>query len=405
MTNCKNCLAQQVIPLFSFGNMPLANRLLKQEDLSLTEPHFPLEMMLCTHCALVQLKETISPQSLYDEYLYFSSNSNTMVQMAQKTVATVLNNLPEKDATIIEIASNDGYLLQHYLHKNFKILGIEPAKNIAAFARLKNIPTISEYFSTHLANQLVKEGMQADIIHANNVLAHAPDINDFVQGIKILLKPKGQAIIEVPYLLKLVEQGEFDTIYHEHVYYFSLTALEALFSRHHLIIKNLIEIPIHGGSLRLTIECNQSQSSAALLEKYLSHEKKLDIHSLNYYQPFIKKINNLKSTLKELLYSIKQQGKKIAAYGASAKGSTLLNYFGIGAELIDFVVDKSPTKQGLYTPGNYLPIYPPERLITEKIDFTLLLTWNFFEEILKEQFAYREMGGQFIIPIPQLEIK
>lgn len=383
--------------------MPLANSLIKPQQLHEAIYKHNLEIVLCKDCSLVQLKDIVPPEHLFDDYLYFSSNSETMVQSASQLVEKIIPQLQQKPL-IIEIASNDGYLLQHYIKNNIAVLGIEPAKNIAEFAIKKGIPTRCRYFSAELAEELFNEGIQADIIHANNVMAHVPDINNFAAGIKKLLKPHGQAVIEVPYLLNLINHCEFDTIYHEHVFYFSLLALHALFSRHDLILSDVEEIPIHGGSLRLFIKHANTTKSSSTVLKLLENEKLTRVDQPEYYQHFSNHIFNLKKDLIELLHSLKKEGKKIAAYGASAKGSTLLNFFGIGPELIDFIVDRSPMKQGYYMSGARIPIHSPEFLMQEKPDYTLLLTWNFAEEILKQQQAYRDQGGQFIIPIPQLEV-
>lgn len=401
--NCRSCKDENIVSILSLGEMPLANRLLKKEQLHEQEPRYNLEIVLCEKCGLVQLKDTVPPSDLFDEYLYYSSNSETMVQSVANLVEILVPSL-SKNAKIIEIASNDGYLLKNYIKKNIDVLGIEPAQNIAEYAVANGIPTRCEYFSKNLAKQLVRDGIQADIIHANNVMAHIPDINDFVEGLKILLKPKGQAIIEVPYLLNLINHCEFDTIYHEHVFYFSLLPLNMLFNRHHLTISHVEEIPIHGGSLRLYISHKNDGEISQNTIEFLAKEKNLGINKSDYYQNFSHHIHDLKNKLMVLLESLKAEGKKIAAYGASAKGSTLLNFFRIGQDQIEYIVDRSPIKQGYFMSGTRIPIHSPECLLTEKIPYTLLLTWNFAEEILKQQQAYRDQGGKFIIPIPKLEI-
>lgn len=398
--NCRSCEHKNLAPVLSLGQMPLANGFRKLETLDQPEPTYPLELMLCENCSLIQLKETVKPEVLFDEYLYFSSNSDTMLHSASMLVKDLIPTLMPS-ATIIEIASNDGYLLKNY-PKEYTVLGIEPAQNIAAFANAEGIKTICDYFSLTLANQLVSEGISADIIHANNVMAHVPNINHFVAGLKVLLKPGGTAIIEVPYLVKMIEDCEFDTIYHEHVYYFSLIALDKLFTRHQLLISDVELMPIHGGSLRLFIK--QSGQVSNLVRDLLNKENQLGLQSFNYYANFGERILNLRTTLNAELQKLKKNGKKIAAYGASAKGTTLLNFFGVGKELIEFVVDRSPHKQGYYTPGTSLEIRPLTALIDEKIDYALLLAWNFSDEILMQQASYREQGGKFIIPVPEIKI-
>lgn len=400
--HCRSC-HENIVSILSLGKMPLANRLLKKEQLHELEPKFNLELMLCENCGLVQLKDIVPPQDLFDEYLYYSSNSETMVQSVAKLIEKLAPSLP-KNAKIIEIASNDGYLLKHYINKSIEVLGIEPAQNIAEYAIKQGIPTKCEYFSLALAKELVNEGIQADIIHANNVMAHVPSINDFVEGLKILLKPSGQAIIEVPYLLNLINHCEFDTIYHEHVFYFSLLPLNSLLNRHNLLISNVEEIPIHGGSLRLYIKHKDAAEVSQNTLNFLAKEKELGINKADYYKEFSCHIHDLKNKLLALLQSFKKEGKQIAAYGASAKGSTLLNFFGIGRDIIEYIVDRSPVKQNYFMSGTHIPIYSPEFLLKEKTPYTLLLTWNFAEEILKQQQSYRDEGGKFIIPIPELEI-
>jgi len=399
--NCRSCGTNITRSIFSFGKVPLANQLLKPEQLHEEEARHNLEIMLCEACGLVQLKDIIDPGALFSEYLYFSSNSATMLESVSNLVDKISNTLP-KTAKIVEIASNDGYLLQYYQQKGFDVLGVEPAKNIAAHANAKGIPTRCEFFTGHFADKLKEESLQADIIHANNVMAHVPDINDFALGIQKLLAPQGMAIIEVPYLLNLINNVQFDTIYHEHVYYFSLLPLRSLFERHNLTIFDVEKIPVHGGSLRLYVgHKDQHHISQAVSDMY-DTECELKVQEYSYYKEFANNISRLKTALCNQLELIKKQNKRIAAYGASAKGTTLLNYFEIGEGLIDFVVDISPFKHGYHTPGTHLKINPVEYLSKEKIDYTLLLTWNFLEEILNQQEEYRVNGGKFIIPIPEV---
>lgn len=402
--NCRSCGNKNIQSIFSFGEIPLANRLLKAEQLSETEPRYNLEIMLCEGCGLVQLKDIIDPAVLFSDYLYFSSNAVTMLESVSNLIDKLTPTLP-KGAKIVEIASNDGYLLQYYQNKGFDVLGIEPAKNIAEYANAKGITTQCEFFTEELADILrEKQHLQADIIHANNVMAHVPDINDFALGIKKLLASNGQAIIEVPYLLNLINNIQFDTIYHEHVYYFSLSPLLALFSRHGLMIFDVEQIPVHGGSLRIYVGHEGQHVTSQAVSDMHKNECQLNIKQHSYYQAFANRIASLKTTLCDQLNLLKKQNNRIAAYGASAKGTTLLNYFGIGNDIIDFVVDLSPIKHGYHTPGTHLKINPVEYLSTEKIDYTLLLTWNFSEEILKQQEEYRAKGGKFILPLPEVSV-
>lgn len=397
---CRSCGAPLEEKIVSLGTMPLANSLLAPEQLKEQEGAFPLDLYLCTACSLVQLKQNVSAKVLFKNYFYFSSYSDTMLTSAREISQRMIEKMGLKEESlVVELASNDGYLLQYYLGEKIPVLGIDPAENIASVANQRGIRTLPEFFSKELAETLVGENTQADIIHANNVLAHVPALNNFVEGIKHLLKPQGMAVIEVPYVVDMIEKTEFDTIYHEHLCYFSLTALERLFARAELKISDVEKLEIHGGSLRLFVSHPHAPQSDRVREM-LEDEKRQGIGTPEYYKKFAEAIHENKTLLVSLLDTLKKAGKSIAAYGASAKGSTLLNVFGINKERLDFVVDRSQAKQGYYTPGSHLPIYSPEKLLEEKPDYVLLLTWNFKEEILKQQESYRSQGGKFIIPIP-----
>ena len=391
--------------VLSLGKTPLANRLLDESQLADSEPTWPLELVRCTACSLVQITETIPPETLFRDYAYQSSFSDTMVAHA-KTLAQRLTNHRQltSESLVVEIASNDGYLLQWYRGEGVPVLGIEPAENIAEIAiKERNIPTVSEFFGKELAVKLVDQDRRADVIHANNVLAHVPDLNGVVAGIARLLKPCGVAVVECPYLKDMIEHVEFDTIYHEHLCYFSLTALNRLFRRHDLEITDVDRMPIHGGSLRIFATPHGASPVAHAVQQMLAEESSW-VDSAAYYQGFFERVTDLRSRLLELLSQVKAQNKRIAVYGASAKGSTLLNCFGIGQESIEYVVDRSTIKQGHYTPGTHLKICDPNRLVEDQPDYCLLLTWNFADEILKQQQQYRAGGGKFIIPIPELRV-
>lgn len=407
--SCRGCQKSPLQTILRLGETPLANSLLKESELTRAERFFPLTLTLCTNCSLVQLKETVDPKEMFSDYLYFSSFSQTMLDHAQRLSERVIERFKLSSSSLVmEIASNDGYLLKNYLQKNIPVLGIEPAANVARVAQEKHkIPTECAFFNEELALKLRARGQRADIIHANNVLAHVPGINSVLRGCAALLKDEGLLITESPYLLEMIKHLEFDTIYHEHIFYYSLTAQDFLFKQAGLTIFDFDELDIHGGSLRLYAGPSQSTAHKVSdkVQKALAHEKSLKISSVEFYQDFKTRTERFKKELRALLSQLKAQGKRIAAYGASAKGSTLLNYCEVGRESLDYIVDRSTAKQGHFSPGTHLPIYDPAYLLKDRPDYVLLLTWNFQKEILEQQTAYRQGGGKFIIPIPEIVIK
>ena len=403
---CRSCGAADLCEVLSLGDTPLANALLTKSQLRVPEPCYPLDLVFCRLCSLVQITKSVPPADLFGEYLYFSSVSDTMVAHASKLVQRVIRERQlDENSLAAEIASNDGYLLQAYKQARIPIIGVEPATNIAAVALEKDIPTVCDFFSSQLVEKLIEDYGRADVIHANNVLAHVPDLNGVVYGLRRFVKNSGVIIVEVPYVRDMVDGTEFDTVYHEHLCYFSVTALTRLFKRHGLVIHDVERLKIHGGSLRIFSGIDDYATKPSQnVEQLLEQEVKEHIAQSEFYLTFAERVEVLKVELVTLLHELRDAGKKVAAYGASAKGSTLLNYFGIDATVIEFVVDRSPVKQGRYTPGTHIPIREPEALLEERPDYVLLLTWNFEEEVLRQQEVYRRDGGKFIIPIPTLRV-
>jgi len=401
---CRSCASEELSIVLDLGTTPLANGFLTSEHLQLPEPQFPLQLALCSECSLLQITETVPPEMLFRNYFYFSSFSDAFLRAAEETATRLLAERKlDRESLVLEIASNDGYLLQFYKQQGIPVLGIEPATNVARTAReVRGIPTRNEFFGWDLAQRLFEEGVKADVIHANNVLAHTADLDGFLSGLRLILKDDGVAVIEVPYVRDMIDRVEFDTIYHEHLYYFSLAALDYLCVSHGLSLASVEHLGVHGGSLRLFLQHEpETPRRSESVQELLSDEEKQGLDSSEYYHAFAGKVEQLKDTLLTLLRDLKSAGNRIAAYGASAKGSTLLNCFGIDQQILDFVVDRSPVKQGLFTPGTHLPIYSPAKLLEAMPKYTLLLTWNFADEVFAQQAEYLRCGGRFIVPIPE----
>ncbi|MBK9129697.1 MAG: class I SAM-dependent methyltransferase [Phycisphaerales bacterium] len=404
IAGCRSCGAAGLQQVLDLGRTPLADRLLTATDLDEPEPRFPLVLVFCPSCALVQIDETVAPEVLFgDDYPYFSSFSDALLRHSAENVAELAAARGlGSGSTVVEIASNDGYLLRNYVARGIGVLGIDPASGPAAAAEAVGVPTRVAFFGARLATELRGEGIRADVIHANNVLAHVADTNGFVAGLHTLLAEDGVAVLEVPYLRDLIEHNEFDTIYHEHLCYFGVTSLDALFRRHGLHLNDARRLAIHGGSLRLFVERRERARPA--VDDLLDAERSVGMDRFSYYAGFAARVRDTMAELRELLVRLAAGGARIAAYGASAKGATLLNSSGIDPRLIEFVVDRNVHKQGRWMPGVHLPIAAPQRLLDDQPSHALLLTWNFKAEILAQQAEYIRRGGRFIVPIPRPEV-
>lgn len=399
---CRGCGAGELEVVLDLGAMPLANGLLSADDLDQPEARYPLALAFCPRCSLAQITETVPPEALFRDYAYFSSTSDQMVEHARAVADRMVDLLGLGPASlVVEVASNDGYLLQHYVARGVPVLGIDPARNVAEAATDRGVPTIAEFFGPEIAADLHRSDRDADVVHANNVLAHVPDLHGFVSGIATILKPDGIVVIETPYVRDLVERLEFDTIYHEHVFYYSLGSLAGVLADHGLIIADVERLAIHGGSLRVFAAHAGSTVASPAVASLLAEEEALGVATLDYFSAFAGRVAALGDELRGLLSGMKQRGGSVAAYGAAAKGAVLLNAFGIGTETIDFVADRSPHKQGRFMPGVRIPVVPADHLLDAMPDTCLLLTWNFADEILRQQSEYRARGGTFVIPVPR----
>ncbi|UCH52017.1 MAG: class I SAM-dependent methyltransferase [Chloroflexota bacterium] len=402
---CLGCGNKLPDAFLDLGEMPLANSYVAPESKDKEEILYRLAVAYCPACYLVQITHRVAPEQLFSSYSYFSSFSNSFLKHAEAMAESLTKKFVlDSNSLIAEIGSNDGYLLNFFRERGIPILGIEPAKNIARVANESGIPTVDVFFGPDSVAQIIKARGQADIIIGNNVLAHVPLINDFLLSVNKYLKPTGSAVFEFPYLKDLLDHAEFDTIYHEHVFYYSVSAVKILAERAKLQLYDVHHQDIHGGSLRVFLQKERQHEVSSNIRKMLLKEEQYGIMDKDLYRNFGEKVEKLKTKLEGLLLELKKAGKTIAAYGAAAKGNTLLNYIGIDKNMIDFVVDRSPYKQGLLLPGTRIPILHQDELLKRMPDYTLVLAWNFAEEILAQQDEYRKRGGKFIIPIPEIQV-
>jgi 2-polyprenyl-3-methyl-5-hydroxy-6-metoxy-1,4-benzoquinol methylase len=389
------------------GLSPLCESYVSRETLQSMEAFYPLHVFVCHKCYLVQLPVHVDPTHIFSEYAYFSSYSSSWVEHARAYVEEMVPALGlDRHSLVVELASNDGYLLQHLVGKGIPVLGVEPAANVAKEAERREVPTIVDFFGTRLARDMAAEGKHANLVIGNNVLAQVPEINDFVEGIRTILKPRGVVTMEFPHLMHLVDEVQFDTIYHEHFSYFSFTTVEAIFRSHGLTIFDVKEIPTHGGSLRIYARHadDESRSITGRVSDLLSREERRGMHRLGYYASFSERVMEVKRSLLEFLIQARREGKSIAGYGAPGKGNTLLNYCGIRTDFIEYTVDRNPYKQGKFLPGTRIPILEPSAIAERRPDYLLILPWNLKDEIVTQMSFIREWGGRFIVPIPTLQV-
>jgi SAM-dependent methyltransferase len=402
---CRSCGEPGLTAFLDLGDTPLADNLVPAGTPPGADETFPLEVAFCRSCSLVQITEEVPPEKLFvDNYLYFSSFSDHLLRHSRDHALGLIERRHlGPDSFVVEVASNDGYLLRNFADRGVPVLGIDPAPTQAEAAEANGVPTLTEFFGDDLARRIAAERGRADVIVANNVMAHVPDLNGFVAGYRALLKDDGVVTVENPYVRDLIDHGEFDTIYHEHHCYFSCSAVDALVRRNGLFLNHVEHFPeLHGGTLRWHIGARNEPSEA--VTAYLRQEQERGMLDVGYYKDFATRVHAIRDALVELLHDLKEQGKTVAAYGAAAKGATLINFTGIGTDLVDFVVDRNVHKHGLLMPGMHIPIVAPEALLERRPDYTLLLAWNFKDEILAQQEAYRRAGGRFIVPVPEPQV-
>jgi len=408
MEFCRSCGSPLPKPFLDLGNSPLSNRYLSEKNIHVMEPYYPLEIYYCPHCSLVQLDEFEAPGQIFSsDYAYFSSYSSSWLAHCKAYVEMMVKRFGyNKDSFVMEIASNDGYLLQYFKEYHIPVKGVEPAKNTAEIAIAKGIPTDITFFNTGYAKDMISRNCPADLIIGNNVLAHNPNLNDFVEGLRISLNPHGVITMEFPHVLQLIENNQFDTIYQEHYSYLSLHSVRHLFNAHHLEIFDVDELPTHGGSLRIYAkhQADQIHEISPRVAEMLDKEKQAGLLNVATYEQFRKNVETIKRALLQCLISAKNEGKTVVGYGAPAKGNTLLNYCGIRKDFLDYTVDANPHKQNLFLPGTHIPIKHPDQIRIDKPDYILILPWNIKDEIMGQLSFVHTWGGKFIIPIPLVEV-
>jgi len=404
---CRFCRTKLEYKLVDLGSSPLCESFLRSDQLNQMEPFYPLNVYVCGNCFLVQLQEYVAPENIFTDYLYFASYSDTWLAHAKAYTDMIMRRFPiTANSLVVEIASNDGYLLQYFVEKAVPVLGIEPAANVAAVATQKGVCTLVKFFCSETARELSAAGKHADLLLGNNVLAHVPDINDFVSGIKIILKPQGVITMEFPHLMRLMEQNQFDTIYHEHFSYFSFSTVEKVFAAQGLTLFDLEELPTHGGSLRIYgrhVEDATKPVGPRVVEMR-TREHLAGYSKLETYSRFAEQVKETKRGLLEFLIRAKRSGKTIVGYGAPGKGNTLLNYCAIRTDFLEYTVDRSPHKQGKFLPGTRIPVCSPDRIRETRPDYLLILPWNLKDEIMQQNSYIQEWGGQFVVPIPQVTV-
>jgi len=401
---CGACLEDVFVDL---GNSPLSNAFLSADQLNQMEPYYPLRAYVCRCCFLVQLEAFETPKNIFEEYAYFSSYSDTWLDHAHRFAKMAIERFSlQAMSHVVEVASNDGYLLQYFKRAGMTVSGIEPAANVAKVAEEKGIPTYVEFLGEQTARCLYARGVRADLLIGNNVLAHVPDLNDFVAGLHLLLNRAGVMTLEFPHLLSLMAETQFDTIYHEHFSYFSLISATEIFRRHGLEIFDVEELPTHGGSLRIFVSHKESAADrkTSRPESIRARERAAGLNDIECYRAFDSRVRAVKRNLLRFLIDAREAGKTVIGYGAPAKGNTLLNYCGIRADLLDYTVDRNPYKQGRYLPGTHVPIFSPEKIAETKPAYVLILPWNIREEVMAQVAYIREWGGQFVVPIPRVEV-